>query len=193
MTTLAHRIVRQRGFVLAAVTAAVVFTVLLLQNVLGSVLGTLILLMNGAPVADYAEGIRLSFLLHAAGAILPFSVGMLLSLWFIAPVAAELRLFHVITRSVLAAVIGAVFAIIVTSLLGFIGSIGFEGALFANSFPRASFDGNSAVFAIASGLQLGVQYIVSATPLVILSGVLLWIWLTRHPTEHSVSGMLDAV
>ncbi len=193
MTTLAHRIVRQRGFVVAAVTAAVVFTVLLLQNVLGSVLGTLILLMHGAPVADLAEGIRLSFLLHAAGAILPFSVGMLLSLWFIAPVAAELRLFHVITRAVLAAGIGAVFAIIVTIVLGVIGSIGFYGALFANSFPSVSFDGRNALFAVVTGLQLGVQYFLSATPLVILSAVLLWIWLTRHPTEHSVSGMLDVV
>jgi hypothetical protein len=187
VSTLAHRVVRQHGFVVALVTAAVVLAVLVLQQVLSSLVGEL---------ADAARGssgpILYSGWWEATGhqlvvGYLPFAVGVLLSLWFVAPLAAELRLFHVLTRSLLAAAIGAVLVILVQ--VGIAVYESFHG-------PLGNMTGISELQAFGgalNGLIAGVRTFVYWTPIVLLSGVLLWIWLDRHPSKHAVAGMIDEV
>ena len=59
----------------------------------------------------------------ALGASLPFALGVFIAFWQIAPVSPQLRMAHVVTRALLAAVIGAVatfvIAFIVAAVLNF--------------------------------------------------------------------------
>lgn len=108
---------------------------------------------------------------------LPFGIGVCVSLWWIAPLAARLQLPAIVLRGVLAAGVGAVFTLAVTALLGALGSVGFSGALFANSFPQARFDAGNAVSGVLAGLTSGGQVFIGNLPLVVLACVVLWMWL----------------
>ena len=126
--------------------------------------------------------------------VLPFVVGVFLSLWLLAPVAAELHIAHAITRSLLAAAAGSVVLFLVQlmsalfqnfdasagQVFGF--AAGFVNTVSANGDWAFS---NAIYFALSTGIQL--------IPLTVLAGVLLWVWLRAHPAKHQVSGFIDKV
>ena len=119
---------------------------------------------------------------------LPFSVGVFVSLWLIAPIApiaAEASLAKTLKRSVLAAGIGAAVVVIVRTVIGSAGAFSGVGSFFANSFPTLPID--SIAWAFGHGIQAGLASFVQVLPLVILVGVLAWMWLAKHPSRHEVS------
>jgi hypothetical protein len=174
----------RRGVLVAAVMAAGVGVVIFLQRVLQDTLNSLS--VPGSPMSLFAAAwIELgSTLLLVA---LPFAVGVFLSLWQLAPIASELRLFHVITRALLAAVNGAGVVFVVTVIASVVLTVG-------DWFPAGTgFAGTSLLRSLTGALQAGLGTLASAAPLVVLAGILLWLWLAEHPSKHAVSGMLDEV
>lgn len=180
MTLRAEQLVGQKRFAIAGVIAGAVCAVIIVQDVLGSFLSQLIALPNNGYSAETWGAVVVRDLVI----VLPFGIGVLLSLWLIASIPAHLRILPVIGRCVLAAVAGAVLTAIVAIVLGVLGAVGFSGAIFANSFPSASFSRSQAFFALTGGIGLGVRYFLQSAPVVILAGVLAWIWLGRQAQEY---------
>jgi ABC-type phosphate transport system permease subunit len=124
--------------------------------------------------------------------VLPLVVGFFLSIWLLAPIASELRLFHVIMRSVLATGVGMTLSFIATAIVSSLRALSFDGGLFGASFPTPFIEGGVAAV-LAQSLASSLSGLVAVLPLGILAGVLAWVWLTAHPPKHQVSGMLDEV
>ena len=104
MTTLAHRVVRQRGFLVALASGLVVLAVNLVQNVLNAVIGQLSFLgTSGVPAWQWWAGYAAQF----ASIAVPLALGVVLSFWFIAPIGPDLHIAHVVTRAALAAAVGS--------------------------------------------------------------------------------------
>jgi hypothetical protein len=185
MTALAHRVVRQHGFIVALVAASVVLAVLVVQNVLGFLLGQLSTIGSGS------EQSPLWWTLYAgqfALVAVPFGVGILLGFWFIAPIGPQLHVAHVVTRSVLAAATGAVLVFVTMVVTGLV-SLVTSGLMGQIRF--SVIDGDSALQSLLTALGTAGSEFLAATPLVILVGVLLRMWLERHPSEHDIAGIVD--
>ncbi|TXN31426.1 hypothetical protein [Lacisediminihabitans profunda] len=183
MTALAHRVVRQRGFLVALAAASLVLAVLVVQSLLTFFVTQLGYSGGGSPRdlpwwTVYGR--------QVLSVSVPFGVGVLLGFWFIAPVAAELRLAHVITRSLLAAVAGAILVFLTTTVLEAVLAI--QALVDHGALSRL---GAETMRALGVGLAFAAQAFVSATPLVILAGILLWNWVERHPSRHPIAGIVD--
>lgn len=125
---------------------------------------------------------------------LPFVIGVFLSLWLLAPVAAELHIGHVVTRSLLAVVGGAVIVFLVYFGGGLLGQISSsEGRVFG--WAAAVFGSIVSTFgsALSYALFRALSTAISMIPLTVLAGVLLWVWLRSHPAKHPVAGLIDEV
>src|SRR5690554_179338 len=116
---------------------------------------------------------------------LPFSLGVFVTLWLLAPVAADTSLASVIKRSVLAAGVGAVVVVLVRAAVSSAGAFSGVGSFFGNSFPSLPYD--SVLWALGHGIQAGLGSFVQLLPLVMLLVVLSWMWLAKHPSRHAVS------
>ncbi|MET4780591.1 hypothetical protein [Glaciihabitans sp. UYNi722] len=185
MSYIAHRVVRQHGFVVALVSAAAVLAVLTVQALLNFLVSQLSYIGAG-------PGYQLQWWAAYGGQFvavaLPFAIGILLSFWFIAPLAGELHIAHVVTRSILAAAIGAVLVFLLVTAVSFVGLI--SGGLMSNLLAIAP-SGENMLRVFGSAVNSAAQQFISGTPLVILVGVLLWIWFDKHPSKHPVSGIVD--
>ena len=126
--------------------------------------------------------------------VLPFVIGVFLSLWLLAPVAAELHIAHVITRSLLAVAVGGLVVFLVQLLASlfrnFDSSAGQVFGLASGFFHTVS---ANADWAFSNSLYLALSTAISLIPLTVLAGVLLWVWLQTHPAKHPVSGLVDEV
>ncbi|MCU1420519.1 MAG: hypothetical protein JWN36_170 [Microbacteriaceae bacterium] len=191
MTALATRVVHQRGVVVALITGASVFAVLIVQALLTSLFGYLSLLMSG--LAAQSTPWTVAELGPIALTNLPFAIGVFLALWFVAPIASDLRLFHVITRGLLAAAIGGALAIVVAVVGALFGAFSYSAGFSSNLAANLGYDFVGAFHRIGFALNSGLSLFVSAVPLVVLACVLLWIWLERHPRNHQVAGIVDEV
>ena len=191
-SSLATRVIHQRGFLVALVTGASVLAALVAQAFLIDLFGFVGVLASGQGF-DGSGGWPLAVLGQAAVTYLPFAIGVFLSLWLIAPVASDLRLFHVLTRSLLAAGIGAVLAIIVSVVAALFGAFSYSAAFSSNVFGNVGYDLSGALSRMGFALGNGLTLFATGLPIVVLACVLLWIWLERHPRGHSVSGFLDEV
>jgi hypothetical protein len=187
MSYIAQRVIRQHGFLVALVTAASVFVATAVQNALSTLVAQFDYLSGGDAVAWIGDVVgRLGESLFGSltwAAYLPFGIGILASLWFVAPIAPQLRLGHVITRSLLAAAIGAVLIFPVEVIVSVAKSVsGSPGNL-----------GDPALWLkqLRFGATTAIGQFIALAPLVILAGVLLWLWLERHPSKHDVSGIVD--
>ena len=194
MSATITRLATKRGRVPALVTAVGVLVVLLAQAVLGSLVGYMQYLgysigQQGNP-GPYGFSPSVETILRY---ILPFALGVFLSLWVVAPVSHELTLPFVLTRAGLASLAGALLVIIVNALFALFGAISATGHLFGNSFPTPGFDGNYFGQNLLGSLASGLNSFISDTPLVLLAGVLLWLWLREHPREYAVSGLIDEI
>ena len=179
----------RRGVLVAATAALIVLGVQVAQQILSALVYGGLMIAQGA-----TAGGAFAVVWGIVFGSLPFVIGVFLSLWLLAPVAAELRLAHVITRSLLAAAVGAVVVFIVMAI----------GSLFSNFDESAGL-----VFGWASGLVSTVSSnvgwalsnavlgalgtAITLIPLTVLAGVLLWIWLREHPAKHPVAGLIDEV
>jgi hypothetical protein len=183
MTTLAHRVVRQRGFLVALAAASLVLAVLVVQSLLTFLVAQLGYSGRGT-LRDLPWWTVYGRQVLTVS--VPFGVGVLLGFWFIAPVAAELRLAHVITRSLLAAVAGAILVFLTTTVVEGVATV--QALIEQGALSRL---GDDTVRTLGVALAIAAQGFVSATPLVILAGILLWNWVERHPSRHPIAGIVD--
>ena len=191
MTTLATRVVHQRGVVVALVTAAGVLAALIVQALLSGLFSYIAVWMTGRGVQSTpwpADAIGRTALTY-----LPFAIGVFLALWFVAPIAADLRLFHVITRALLVAAIGGALAIVVAIIGALLGAFNYSAGLSSNIVANLGYDFGGALSRIGFAVSSGLTLFIGALPMVLLACVLLWIWLERHPRNHQVAGIVDEV
>ena len=184
------QIVNRHGAFVSAVTAACVGAAILLQNILQGMV-TWIAYIPQADVAQlhwFGDVIPNAFL-----TALPFAVGFFLSLWLLAPIAEELRVPHVVTRSVLATGIGVTLFFVVQAIRALVSAVNGGGPWFGNSMVWPSFDGGSAVSGLAGALSGSILFFIAILPLGILAGVLLWLWRKDHPPKRPLSGLIDEV
>ncbi|MHC5795865.1 hypothetical protein ACVXZ4_06865 [Lacisediminihabitans sp. FW035] len=185
MTTLARRVVRQHGFLVALASGLVVLAVSLVQNVLNALIGQLSFLGSGdVPAWQWWASYATQF----ATAAVPLAVGVVLGFWFIAPIGPDLHVVHVFTRSLLATAVGAVLVfltVLVTSAT----------VLFTNGMMGqirlGQIAGERLLQSLGISLATAGQQFLAVAPLVVLVGVLLRMWLERHPSEHEIVGIVD--
>lgn len=164
------RLARKRGRLPALVSATLIAAFIVMQTVLSSLAAWLVGGMNERVSFSTEPFLTLT---------LPFAVGVFLSLWLIAPLAAELTVAFVITRGLLASAAGTVLALlvsIVVDLVTLVG-LGFSGRGFAHS--------------VIVDLGRACELFIFTTPVVLLAAVLLLLWLREHPRDYEVAGLID--
>jgi hypothetical protein len=173
----------------ASVTALAILVSLVVQNLLLALIAQI-----GDEIAGGGKPSDVPFVLATTVLTsLPLVVGFFLSLWIIAPIAAELHVAHVMMRSVLAAGVGASLSFIIGAAVAAVSNFAMDGTLFGTAIPTPSYDGAGFVTDLGFLLEQSLSAFVSVTPIAVLAGVLLWIWLDRHPVRHAVSGIVDEV
>jgi len=115
-----------------------------------------------------------------------FAGGVFLGLRFVSARVAGLRLGLVVVRSVLAAAAGSAFVFLAILVTGAYCAVG--GVL----GTQVGIQGDTVWRAVARGSETGGAYFVNSAPVVILAGILLWIWLKRQPHSHPIAGLLNA-
>lgn len=125
-------------------------------------------------------------------AILAVTLAVFVSFSMIAPIAPQLRAKAVIARGLVAGVVhGAMYTAILFGI-NLIAWTGLDGGFFRDSFPRLQF-GGSPVNELVPSILGGMTRVSADLPLVVLAGVLLWIWLQRHPLTSQQSDSGEAV
>lgn len=165
----------------ALLAALGVYLVLAGQSLLTTVVFIVTDPSYGGDAGRYLGLILPATLPVALGGPVPFAIGVFLGFWQIAPVAPQLRMAHVVTRALLAAVIGAGAALV----------IGFVVALVVRlaQTPLDAVIPEAVQFALPAALNILVQGLV----VVPLAALLLWGWLQSHPPKRAPSGALDEV
>jgi hypothetical protein len=170
----------------AGIAAALVAAVLVVQTVVGTVVyafGDLVYsgLGQASDVAGPLGGMVTSF----GTTVLPVTLGVFLAFWCIVPLTAELRLMQVVLRSLIASAVVALVSLVFSSVFAAGGGYGFRSStgLFGGSFPFPSaMDVAYAVFGTVQSVVSGFLY---QTPLVMLVGVLVWLWGARPRQDAS--------
>ena len=147
-----------------------VYTVLVGQRILDIVAGVVGAVPWAQDVGASVGSVLPGALPATLIALLPFGVGVVLGFWQLAPIVPQLRMAHVVTRSLLAAVVGAVAALIAGGVVALVG-------------------GDQVQAAVAATLHLLVAGLV-AVP---LAALLLWGWQQSHPPKTVARGALDEV
>lgn len=177
--------IRRRGGVVALVTSAGIFLAAILQQVLQSLIALAVAPAMRLPAEVVPAYLERAALASLSG-VLPLCLGVFLCLWQLAPVAAELRLAHVFTRILLAAAVGAVAVVLVGLVIVLVSAALALG-------DRGS--GQFALTAVAqdaiSTIQRAGSTIIDALPLIVLGGVLQWVWLRDRERDYPVEGMID--
>lgn len=178
------RAARRPGALPAFVTAVGILAVLLVLSFVDAVLVSVRFAIGQD--AAYLGQIWWGQVVGLLAGPLPFAIGVFLGLWQVAPIAGSLRLAHVVTRAVLAGLIGAAVQWVITVVVGFLIAL-----------VRAGWDGD--LGAHLEQLQVldlffnALHTFVSALPVVVLGAVFLWGWLQRHPSKVTPVGTLDEV
>lgn len=108
--------------------------------------------------------------------VLPIAAGVFLAFWAVVPLTAQLRIGRVVLRSLVASAIASVVSLVISAVYS-VGSSVATGPFFANSFPRP--DGVSLFYSLFGAVQSVLYTFVSVTPLVMLAGVLVWLWAAK--------------
>ena len=164
-----------------------VFATLLVIGVAHGLLSTVGSVIGGPDQSQIGQ-IWLFQLISSVSGPVPFALGIFLSFWQIAPIAAVLRLAHVVTRSILAAVLGGVTLWLFGLITAFVITISDNPFSFriGDVGTRLGADALEPVFP-------ALNYLISELPVAVLAGILLWGWLQRHPPKTPVHGALDEV
>jgi len=172
------------GALPAFLTALGVLAFLVTQNVTFRLIGTARDAMYGGTLGPDFGAAWATELASLLGGPLFFAIGVFLCLWQIAPIAPSLRLAHVVTRALLATVIGAAGYWLFRFFADVI-FLAFQGVLYRQP---------DVIGSVAFGATMdSLRALVGWLPLVVLGAVFLWGWLQRHPLKHAVKGTLDEV
>ena len=169
-----------------------VYLVLVLQSLLGTVVYVVTDAAYGQDAGTYLSLILGTSMPLTLGGPLPFAIGVFLSFWQLAPVAPQLRMAHVVTRALLAAVIGAA----ATAVLGFIVAAVLN---FTQTDPVVVVSGGAAdvgrnlLDAARSVLPGALNILIDGLVVVPLAALLLWGRLQTHPPKRAPAGALDEV
>jgi hypothetical protein len=188
MSETVTKAMKRPGVVPAALTGLGVLVALLVIGFVQSIFGALSLAATASIDSSYVGRIWFGQLVNSLTGPLPFAVGLFLCLWQVAPIAPTLRLAHVVTRSLLAALIGGGVMWIVFWVVQLVADV----ASFAPEFQGGMVIGKlgpDAVEALFRALAVSTGYL----PVAVLAGILLWGWLQRHPLDKAVHGTLDEV
>lgn len=178
-----RQLLRRHGALVAAVTAAAVGVTIAAQYVLHA-------LIDFISVLPYISGVPYGFGVERALLVaVPFAIGYFLSLWIIAPIAAELRIGHVIARAVLATGVASTVVFIVNALIALVRAAIPIGVW----MPGSWFDFEAAAFGLEGAFVTALHAIVAQLPLGVLGGVFLWLWRKDHPPKRPLSGLIDEV
>ena len=169
-----------------------VYLVLVLQRLLGTVADVVGSVPWNQDVGGYIARIIPNDLPATLGAPLPFALGVVFAFWQLAPVVPQLRMAHVVTRSILAALVGAAAALVIGGLVALIANYTAWDAYYQfgtgpSGFLRAAYDAAHVVVPATLRL-LAVGLVV-----VPLAALLLWGWQQSHPPKTAPKGALDEV
>jgi len=188
MTETITKAMKRPGAVPAFLAALGVFVTLLVSSFVQALLSTLWAASAASAPANYFGQVWSEHLQDSLSGRLPFAVGVFLCFWQVAPIAPVLRLAHVVTRSVLAALLGG--GVMWLVLMAF--QLVVDNVKTPFSTPALAVLGELGPDALQS-LFHALAAIVAWLPVVALSGILLWGWLQRHPLDKPVHGALDEV
>jgi hypothetical protein len=163
-----------------------VYVVLALHDILGTLIYVVADRAYSQDVAGYVSLILPGILPTAVGSSLPFAIGVFLAFWQLAPIAPQLRMAHVVTRALLAAVVGAVLSGLVTWVADAVQRLtGVSAGQY--TVGRALLD------AAQNTLPDALTLLLNGLIVVPLAALLLWGWLVAHPPKRQVGGALDEV
>ena len=176
----------------ALVAASGVYLVLVLQSVLSTVAFVATDAAYGGDALSYLSLILPASLPTTLGAPLPFAIGVFLAFWQIAPVAPQLRMAHVVTRALLAAVVGAVATLVLGFIVGAIANVASTdpALLAATDVGRVV---SNILDALRPALSAGLNILIQGLVVVPLAALLLWGRLQTHPPKTAPAGALDEV
>lgn len=176
----------------ALVAASGVYLVLVLQSVLSTVAFVVTDTAYGGDALSYLSLILPASLPTTLGAPLPFAIGVFLAFWQIAPVAPQLRMAHVVTRALLAAVVGAVATLVLGFIVGAIANVASTdpALLAATDVGRVL---SNILDALRPALSAGLNILIQGLVVVPLAALLLWGRLQTHPPKTAPAGALDEV
>ncbi|MEY2849153.1 MAG: hypothetical protein RI885_1820 [Actinomycetota bacterium] len=183
---------RRRGLIIAATAGGGVLAVTLVQTILTSFAYVVGGFAYSSSVVDILGVMVQGAFAQSLTSTLPFGVGVFLSLWQLAPIAAPLKFFHVVARSVLAAGVGAACVLLVGIVVGTAAGLSAVADLtfFGSSFPLGE-TGASLAAALAAAVQRSIQTFVTQVPLVVLAGLLVWLWARGRDRVVDLEGALD--
>lgn len=174
-----------RKILAALVAVAVILGVQLLQSIASTILNL------GFFLGQDSGGMsQLSSLLWTiALGVVPFSVGVFLCLWLVAPIAAELRVMGVLGRSLIAAGAGAI-VLFVAVLLGSLLSNFDEsaGLVFGWAYGAMATAASNIGWVSLHAMYSAANMAITVAPLTVLAGVLVWLWLRAHPVDAPKTG-----
>lgn len=176
----------------ALLAALGVYVVLAARTILGTVIFVITDRAYGQDPGTYLGLILGATLPTALGASLPFALGVFIAFWQIAPVSPQLRMAHVVTRSLLAAVIATaatfVFAFILAAVLNFTQTD--PGLVLTGGAEAIARNLGDAVRAVLPG---ALNLLLDGLVVVPLAALLLWGWQQSHPPKSAPVGALDEV
>ena len=187
MTDSITKAITRPGVVPAFFAGLGVFLLLLVIASLQSLFTTLSVISGTTAAGDFAGQILTTQLLASGAGPLPFAIGVFLSFWQLAPIAPKLRLAHVVTRSLLATLLGGLLLWVVFVVAQLISDLLAPPA--GGTIHALDGFGPDVLTALLRALAALVGYL----PSVALSAILLWGWLQRHPHAKRVHGVLDEV
>ncbi len=121
---------------------------------------------------------------------LAFCLGLFLALWLLAPIGAQLRLAHVVTRVLLDVLAATVLALVVAFFLGpDWGRVG----LVDLGATGVSFGLRALAQLVAAAAHAAIDTATQLLPAALLAGVLLWLWSRSRPARRDAPGLVDRV
>lgn len=169
-----------------------VYAVLVVQSLLGTVAAVVTDVAYGQDAMGYLAHIVPATLPVTLGGPLPFAIAVFLAFWQIAPIAPQLRMAHVVTRALLAAVVGAVIA----GLIAFVVAVLADLFGFGSSVVTQAGQNPIAIHlagAARSVLPAAFTTLIQGLVVVPFAALLLWGRLQSHPPKTTPAGALDEV
>lgn len=184
------RALRRPGALPPFLTAVGILVALVVLGFLGATLSALAAAVQIDDGPAFFGAIWASQLGWALAGPVPIALGAFLCFWQIAPIAANLRLAHVITRAVLAGLAGALLLFVFGLVIAFGYFLLWTVSLVDEGDPFGpGVDGVPVLPLLFQSLATFVQVL----PVLVLGAVLLWGWLQRHPHHPAPRGTLDEV
>ena len=121
------------------------------------------------PVSDLAVAFGTS--------VLPIAIGVFLAFWLLVPLSANLRIAGVLQRALAASAVASAVSLVFSAVFSVGSVLASAGPLFGNAFPRP--DGSLLFDSLFSAVQSVLYTFVAVTPVVLLAGVVVWLWAAK--------------